>query len=430
VTVASSHAPAGNTTSKSFLGGLFLVAVFFPFINIFRIGTDLQPNALVVAMLVFFLGLVFKPWPLPIALLMLQFVFAVMLLATSGVEFEAMRSVANYASLFFVSAVSYAVLNRTGGLWLRILGRSVYIWFIAGFLQFFISFEYFAWFLSRKPDMEGLLAGGRGVLSLAPEPTFYGLVCLFFMLFIYFHCYKHGWTRKSRLLTALLLVQIVFMSRSTMVMVFIALYAGIWLAFNFSFARAVLLALAAGVLIWAINDVFTDVRFAIVARRLLDDPLTIYYVDESIHARTAHVLASMTGFFENYSFPHGYSSFSDYIGDLIMRFPELYWAATGGNRIMSGYGAAFFELGFVAFLSVISMTVALRRFFGADTRRFMVFALFINAILFSAIQLSFPLLAFLIGYLCYQADRRPAQRSPASVGARAGPALYPAPAAA
>jgi hypothetical protein len=149
----------------------------------------------------------------------------------------------------------------------------------------------------------------------------------------------------------------------------------------------------------------------------------------------------MTGFFENYSFPHGYSSFSDYIGDLIMRFPELYWAATGGNRIMSGYGAAFFELGFVAFLSVIAMTVALRRFFGTDTRRFMVFALFINAILFSAIQLSFPLLAFLIGYLCYEANRQPAQRSPAAVhaGARpapatsrsaARPASYPAPAAA
>jgi hypothetical protein len=68
---------------------------------------------------------------------------------------------------------------------------------------------------------------------------------------------------------------------------------------------------------------------------------------------------------------------------------------------MSGYGSAFFELGFVGILYAVSITVAAYKYYRRDLKSFLVLASFIHTVLFAAVQISLPIVGFLIGYLSF-----------------------------
>jgi len=70
-------------------------------------------------------------------------------------------------------------------------------------------------------------------------------------------------------------------------------------------------------------------------------------------------------------------------------------------KIMSGYGAALFELGFVGLLYLVSFTLASYKYFRGDIKTFLVLTAFVHTIMFAAVQMSLPLLGFLIGYLSF-----------------------------
>ena len=74
---------------------------------------------------------------------------------------------------------------------------------------------------------------------------------------------------------------------------------------------------------------------------MIDEPVNILYLDASICERFYHVMLPFFG----YGVPQGLSSFSDLIIKAQASFPS-YWWGKPSNKVMSGIGAAFWELGF------------------------------------------------------------------------------------
>jgi hypothetical protein len=107
--------------------------------------------------------------------------------------------------------------------------------------------------------------------------------------------------------------------------------------------------------------------------------------------------------FDNYFFPNGYQSWNIYVSEQLPKYSDVViveWFSVGG-RIMSGYGAAFFELGIVAIFIPVAMFGLLYSIYRNDAKKLMFFFLFVNAIMFSAIPIGFSLFGFYLGFLGY-----------------------------
>ena len=88
---------------------------FFPFVTLYNWGTDTQPYALMVSILIL-LGNRLRMDKKMIMLANVS-VFAVFLMLIYGdFGFNSLRSLFNYLSVFFVSWATYTALNKTKGL--------------------------------------------------------------------------------------------------------------------------------------------------------------------------------------------------------------------------------------------------------------------------------------------------------------------------
>ena len=72
---------------------------------------------------------------------------------------------------------------------------------------------------------------------------------------------------------------------------------------------------------------------------------------------------------------------------------------------MSGYGAAFFELGFVALLVPVTTFYLLFSLYKKDLKKFLFFFIYVNTIMFSAIPIGFSLFSIYIGFLGYLSNK-------------------------
>ena len=94
---------------------LLILSSFFPFIQIIPLGTDSQPYALMVSMIILPFYFTSKI-NLSLFLLLIIAVFSVGMLFFSEFDFGSIRSLVNYVSLFVISYVTYKCMNFTGGL--------------------------------------------------------------------------------------------------------------------------------------------------------------------------------------------------------------------------------------------------------------------------------------------------------------------------
>ena len=121
--------------------------------------------------------------------LLLIFIFSIFIFAGSGINFTSIRSLFNYTQLFVVSFVGYQILKTERINFEFFLKSVIVVWLLVGFIQTFID-NSFLTFLTREPRF---LGETRGAVGLAAEPTFYGIVLLFFILLALFNsiCKSH-----------------------------------------------------------------------------------------------------------------------------------------------------------------------------------------------------------------------------------------------
>lgn len=380
-----------NTRIRRVVAFIFLLGVFFPFVRVTPLETDVQPLALVFSVLFI---LCVKNWRLPVSvsLLFVPVFFLPLILWLGGFNFDGVRGAMSYISLFCISAASYFLI-RDRIVWSeRFLKSIICIWCGVALIQILGDREFLSFLLPRVST-----TAGRGVVSLAPEPTFYGIIILFFGFFLFVE------KKLSWFWTLVILGQILILARSSMVALFLLILGSVYLFFSLSLRLLVWTTLLLGSGIWILFTFYeqelTGSRLYMLFQLALKSPILIVTQDESGNDRFLHIFFSVLGFFDNYGLPHGFSRFVQYMSEKMGEYHALVLNLTKGDRIMSGYGAALFEMGFIGLFIPVAVGLTLWQYFHQSRRLRVTFVVFFSIIMFSAIQLSFPPLGFMVGYL-------------------------------
>lgn len=380
----------------------FLIAVFFPYMQVLPLGSDVQPAALLLGLGVLLASQTGR-FPREITPLLVVLVGAITIAFVTGISALALRGLANYFSLFIIAFATYGTLKERRGFSTRLLSAIVWIWFVVGFLQTFLSRELFTVLLSNARS-----TAGRGVVGLAPEPTSYGIHCLLLGLLVSELCTG----RQRRWNLAALLIQILFFARSSMTVLFLLIWGVAYLATRAGLLRSLLGAAIVGAVGAGVLQALARFAATVKGVRIFDlihlvatAPALILVRDQSISDRVAAIVFSLAGAFNYWFLPHGFTSWSAWVGDIGPRMVRYVPYYTAGDRIMSGYGAAIFELGFLGLLVPYVVTRTARLHYGHDRQRFLTVAIVLNLLLLTALPLAYPPIGFLIGYFCYYGIR-------------------------
>lgn len=375
---------------SKFIIVLFYIFTFFPYLKIIDLGTDTQINAFFISIVIVFIyGFEIKI-PKEIKLLFLIMYISIIIGLFGMINFNFFRRVFNYITLFFVSFATYIVMNGQEEEKVeKYIKICINIWLVVGILQEITNQKFLTFLISGART-----SATRGVLSLAPEPTYYGTMCIFFILLsIRF--------RKNRNLYIInCIVQIVFLAKSTMCTLILGLMLMIYgiskINKPYFIFIAVAVFLTSIVTYNTIEEYMPNSRLYSIIKEL-DNPMDLLVEDASINQRVGHIYYSLKGSIENLGLPNGYNKWIKYIEE--QHNPYFPWVAPTIS-IMSGYGAAIFELGIIGIIIIIISFKSLK-FYLKNKSNNIVFLLSLTLIMFTALPLSNPIYSFFIGYGLY-----------------------------
>jgi hypothetical protein len=377
--------------------GLFTFSLF-PYLLILPIPTDTQPYALIFATFIFLIGHR-DALPLPIWTLFVVLVAASLIFVVTGATFNGVRSLAGYASVFFISASVLILAFRGVRLTDRMLKFAVVIWFVVGAIQLFLAPGFLSSILARSSTTET-----RGVTSLAVEPAAYATMMLFTIMIFFLRGRERTWP------VFLCLIQIVVFSQSALGILFAALVVGLYALVRFSAPAAIVtlafLAIISFFIFINAEEILGGTRFGGLLNLLATRPEALFALDESVAARVSNIIYSIKGAFESWLTPHGFDAWSSYSDRQEQIYLDVFVRrGISSDRIMSGYGAVLFELGALGFAIPIILTIGVIKNAGnQNIGRAAALLLMIHALMLMPVPLSLPMVGILIGELFVKAS--------------------------
>jgi hypothetical protein len=387
--------------SSHFKYWLLIFFCFFPYLNLLRLPTDTQPNALLFSIPILLIS-VRKKFPSYYLIGFLLFSVAFITLLLSNLDFGSILSFSNYVSVMVVPLAVFFTLKFFGGLSYDFFKKVIYTWGIVGIIQKFIYGNFLSFLLSRSSGVAA--SKGRGVVSLAPEPTYYGSVIILFMI-VYFLNFSE---KKDYRLLLIMIIQLVALSISSTSILVLACATGVYFMVvfvNLPVKKIFIIAsyTAVSVLIIAVAaPFFAGSRIYKLVSIVLSKPELIL-LDQSISERFNAIYFSIGSIFDNYGIPHGYNAYKDY---MLKQSQDPEYAMFFFNfkienygRILSGFGMGIFELGIFGLLIPLLIFVSIWRCLKNNSVLF-AYILF-NLILFTAMSLNNSLILFIIGNMIY-----------------------------
>jgi hypothetical protein len=386
-----------SLTAEKASGLLFVVASLNPWTS-FRINSmDSQPWPVLSGLL--FLTLVGSRLFIPKNFLI--FVFAIVVGVFSAIWISLNdaqgipRAIVSYITMgicyvaFFNFLVRYGFPKKT----FIIVGI---LWLLIGITEVF------------TPTFSEILSparttSGRGVTSLAPEPTFFGIYLFFssWLILVSQNYQPKGW---SLFLCISNLLAIVLLAKSSMVLVYLVVSGAVLMMGGIYFILkklsikkkilVLMLTLIAIIIIFIIvfGGALYESRMYKLIQIVLDSNsmVDILLLDASVSQRVEAVVFSIHGFIYNYMMPGGFSTFLTTRDELSIYWGDLFWWPTAHNKIMSFTGATLYELGLFGAIALAAL------FLGAQSNAMRLReAAIIFIIMLSAIPLAFPLVPML-----------------------------------
>ena len=381
---------------------IFFLFCLFPFLSIIQIKTDSQPNALLFGLILFIIN--YNKFKLPKYYLIIFFIFLIasILYLFSEHNFENTLNYTIYFSLLIIPFVTYISLTRANGLSFKLFKYSVHFWFFVGLIQLYLYPEFLTFLIMRS---SGATLYGRGVGSLAPEPTYYGTICAFFLV-IYIINFTN---KKDFKLLLSIFIQIFLFSRSStiifIIIISIILYFLLVLFISnikylFYFVFILFLSF---IQFFIFIDFWDQTRFFQIVKILLKNPILVLN-DESISERINHTFFPIKSLFDNNGFPHLFGSFKSYININILsnNYPILLNDSINTDhykKIMNAYGTVIFDLGFISILIPFLFILLFKPLF---SNKYMILAyILFNLLLLTAISFNNAIILFIIGNLFY-----------------------------
>ena len=405
-TTSQSRILANQSFSLKASGFLLFVFALFPAVSLIPlpIASDTQPNALLVAMLVFLVG---RRVPLPLAIwgLLVLFIGALLLFMTEAITMDGARSLLGYTTVFLVAAATLVLSTNGVHLSDKTLDRAVYIWAFVGAVQLLLWPPFMTFLVTASRTTEG-----RGVTSLSNEPSLYATTMVFFVIFYFMRGREQSWP------ALLCVVQIVLFSQSALGVLFVIGMAGLYALLRLSAPTAIVAVLALLASVFALvmygDDLLAGTRIGGLLMLLKSNPSRILQVDQSVSTRFAGIYYSIKGAIDNAFVPRGFSIWKEYSYSQNMAPDSALGNSYLVNRIMSGYGSAVFEMGWVGLTIPILITVGVVKSIWSDSKsRAVSFLIVVHLLLLTPVPLSSPLVGLLIGELFSRALPRPQTRT-------------------
>lgn len=373
-----------SITAESVLFALLYIAACFPFVTFIHFGTDLQPWTLLIAGIIFAGCVLKKKISLKtqiVKLLLVFFVYVSLIGAYSVVVkdtfWHPLRSYVNYISLLVLPLAMFFMFRSQRGLQERTIKIAINVWLIVGLVQKYIHPQFLYEIIAGHRT-----TASRGVVSLASEPSFYGYMCIFFLLFVLFF-------ERHRIFYCInLCFQILFLASSSVTVVYMAVFLGCYLVscLIHPTKRNLVVGLsgiAAIVLVWMfiLPLVVEHIggRMGELLSMLLDDPMSVL-ADGSIQDRIEHIVMALQGVVSNYGLPNGFTHF----------------------RMMSGYGTALYECGIPGLMIIVLQLVIVYKGNSDNKTAALAITTGLMIMMFSAVQLATPLYSAYLAYCCYR----------------------------
>jgi len=358
------------------------------------LGTDLQPTALGLASisLVAIAGLARDKMALPLSrvhlLLLLCCLYSFLISFVH--DSYSIQSFGNYTSLFVFSLFGFWTV-RFGALSISPILVSIGAWLLTGTVQSYIDRQFGLQLLFHSRT-----TSDRGVASLAAEPSYYGICCLFLLFSMQFFRTHTPSKQRVILITEVLLVfQIILLAKS----MFAILGLVVWLfssfilkpnkSIKFTLGASFLFLIGGGAIVALGGE-----RLNKLMNGFFSNPLSLFKTDASANQRLSDIAGAVYGFLSQLPLAFGYGTntwvaYQEEIG----RISNFFWYGKS-YRIMSGYGAAMFELGFVGLVIPITCFVS---FWRHDCYRIRAIGISLSIVMFAAVPLALPMFSFLIG---------------------------------
>jgi hypothetical protein len=255
---------------------LFYIFVFFPYIGF--MNTDTQPMAFVLGVLIIFKSVIIKKekFPKKLTLLLVLAFFSIFVALLDKVTFITFRSLFGYLSIFVITFATYLIIKTENGIRTRIVKMTILAWGIIALVQMYLAPNFLVFLINRG----GVAIGGRGVTSLAVEPTYYGQM-MYFLLFTVLVFFE---SKKEKYSYALLcLIQILLFAKSSMIVLILGMSTIVFLinviknkwtikTLSYIFVTVILTLIT-----WyLLNLYFPETRMVRTISRILESPLRFF----------------------------------------------------------------------------------------------------------------------------------------------------------
>ena len=327
---------------------------------------------------------------------MLFLFFGSSILLINGFGFNTLRILLGYFSVFSIAFGTYFICKLNKRANKEIVFYFFIIWFVVGFVQTFFYEGFISEFVVvTKTTVD------RGVTSLAPEPSYFASVLIFFMIINFINNYKINIT------ILLTVISVVFFSRSmtglVVLSLFFILYFLIFIIKKNTFKYLILSILI--LFIFIVNfDLFDGMRIHKLLTRFVENPINLFVSDASANARMWHIIGTFSGSLDSYFLPNPNNNFYEYTLSLIEKnedYVHPYTVETLNNKPMSGTGQMIFNLGILSLLYFyILFRLILKYLKSLKLAIFLTINIFI--LMTTAIPLTFPMFGFIYGLLIYK----------------------------
>ena len=305
-----------------------------------------------------------------------------MTVITAGLELStSIRYLATYISLILVSCFTYLICKENEGFEEGRIKKVINIYLIVGIIQLF-----------QTNFLHGIVSnarttGNRGVISLASEPSFYGYMCIFFLILAL------DFKKNRNIYIINLLFQICFLAKSSITMLYIVIFIFLVALFSIRKIKVKSFIVILGVIFVGIavgyyyvtNNSGQRIAFFIntlLSQRSIEDAMNILSRDYSVAVRTNDIKVCLEGFVEWFGIPRGFYT----------------------RKVSSGYGSLIVTMGWIGVIIISCIFRYCRMAYNGLLKK--VLPLFLTIIMFSAIQVANPVFQFLIGYFMYLSERR------------------------
>ncbi len=381
------------------IGSTFIFFSTIPWFGLPQL--DSQPFPLIFALL--FLFIVFydqdASFKTPSFFIHLVFIFClgvvIGLFFIINLDFLIFRGIINYIGIPLYLIAFYEFIKRYGFPF-KILVISNLIWLLIAVLQLYVP-DIVTLFVAQRTTI------GRGVTSLAPEPSYFAIY-LFFISWVYLLATKYKPSKGIALLISLNFISIFLLAKSLMVATFFLVVGLVIILVNFPMLlknfKKVLLLVSIILISTLMGHHFLDgSRISTIIKLMVSVDVWSYLMaDASINRRLADVLLPFHGFIHNLGLPGGFHSFESVSAELADKYHfyrDLFWFGFGGNKIMSWNLSMLYEIGLFA---IIFWVIVFKEMWIWSRKR-LVELLILFVLLFSAIPLAFPIIPAIIALL-------------------------------